>query len=1036
MVADNKKEEDKGKIFGVRIDMAQREPYTVGLGSPNYGDDWEYNLWGYFDKMRIKTLSTTEEFSFNENPQSQGRMNSRSKSQTMFLYVKDEDENSRILKEHEKGESKFNFLALIAVKFQRQFISASPCRTEPCISKYLNKVFKENKKSKGEFEFCVMNSLSIDDAYILLATDNPNLILEFVNNVRTHICTFSCPEGDEETKKSNALKIARQKLGKLLEQARTQDSIINEQSELLECAEKCYAYLCEKKPMDINADRLKEIVVPLDAYIEDKMNAYEKAHERQDVSVVKKILYSELSWALECINTIRIFQQLPFILHTHTVIGYKSDLTPEALTFPEEKVNFEMRIHSRPGANIDTMFSDDEGKLFGEMIKLHNGKKPPIVPILGINDYTWRGEFTLNTLMRIYSHNSIDWTNPKYGFAIQYSSGHFIIGQNGDCEAFGEDEKNRTILKESRRLALEDEFISTLWSDEQTEFANELFPEIYKYGEEFGFLLPLIKDIDRLHTLGCRQFFYSSAWKNHKDTSTFFMAFFKRIKSTFEALDKKETETRKNHAMMIAKGLKRVIPLLSEIFEDRLVLDMSMYDNARISRYFTGAYETLLKQYGDWIKSLHGLLVKLDNGKMSEDQLPFLLVPTESDMVFSDNIFPVMSGIRKNNESTLVIHSASFSSMLDIPHTLSIFVHEVAHYTGIVARKSRVMTLFHMTSYFYSVRIARDLCFRVSNYEMTSTVQDIIEKLAESLSDYFEHRYDNDFNDMSGDEVLHSLDSAELLCFEWFNDFLYKQLFRDNIPHYALPLESVFKELYAALGALPHITEKGRYFEMLSEDILPEKFDNLCRTHIRECYADLVMIHVLELNSDDYFHTLLKALAVRDSGLDATVASPEFGGDGNLSVFDAMRALSAILQTEFKEIKHTKNFDFEIDIIKQVPDKTLKIIEDVNQTVLKEHGIVWKSLRKALEQLLLRGDDEKIDAPIHYGKSYDWLCLWRLASVYLYSSGLEIKKKLASESIADFHKDIVNRYKAISELRGAEKTMQQLNLLLHPEGEL
>jgi hypothetical protein len=1019
-------------VFGAIITLAQREPYAIA----EQAEEWQHTLFGHFDVMRVGVTEELSQFKESENTLDtlrniEDRMYYRPETHKVFLYAKkgENNEDYNFVKEKFKNKNSTTFFALVAVKTRSQLFNHRGCTAIECIGRYMED-FKQDLILKAkktdpdfddkdlEFKYYIMNSLSIDDVYILINTDNPDKVLHCIERLQFRECSYEHRDNVEQVKKHAVTKMKNQ-----LSELCKRTPVFNNESE----KDKEIITKFEKLVIDLNDgvrelryDRIKNETKD----IQDFLNRYFHDYLGDGAK------YEEMRWLMDCVNAIRICDDVPIILHTHTVIGFQQPENAESIS-NTDLINIDIKVQSCPGMNLHNALKE---LLNYSSPVPDDEKEKEFSVILGRFDFVYNGTFTLQNIVKFYA-KLLEEKGTKPDAGIRYSSGNIIFNKN--CNKSMSTYKN--IVEYMTKILNEENRLSNLWAREQYKFAVPLFNNVREKAKGYPFLIPLIDAIDRLHIQGCSKFFYALRVHEFEDAAKFFVAFYRQLERAFDILDTMNTKYRAYYAQLLALDLQQAMNAFSGLFNDRIILDMSMYENTRPSLYATGAYERVLKRYNEWIKNVRAVVMCIEDGKWEDDRLlNFLVVPEQHNETLSLVLFRLTEC-----EQNLSIYFMSFDEMLEIDNTLSILVHEIGHYIGIIGRKSRVKTYFSMVAYFYARRISRDLC------SLTSMPSNIIDKniarLADELQIYFKERLlslegSSDKFEQLGDKYM---DHAEILCRGWLRDLNDVLLLEKPNNMNTKKVGVALLDLYRATGVSKYIKINGQ-FNGLSET----KFvTSECKRMIREAYSDYIMIHVLDLDVENYFEVLVTAFVNRNKSAQSANTNMKLREDSSFIVIDAIRAISALLPLYFTGKVHDLLLDDNKnngdnskkesiqDFFDMLYNEIYKVIEEITKRFEKNDKLVenkiflktWNELSKAMINVVEDVED-KNDSEYHID---DWMGTWRLMLPYLYRCTFKISTRL-QEYEKDYEKNL--RWEKIKKLYKdiykEKNSMKKLDLFL------
>jgi len=987
---------DEKTAFVVCVEMSQREPYVAEKA---IAQEWRYNLFGHFDEMRIRIGDKLEDFSIEKRDSelseldSDKRMRHHPETKKVFLYVEENPNAPNEQKAHlTRLLSECNdlpMIALVALKLRLQFFEEPlPCNPCKCIEYFLNKCKAEKNASA---DFCIMNALNLYDVYVLMRTDNPNFVLHCVRQLQNFVCDFTCESIPPKENKD----IFVNKSKKILENMKSElvqlDLEETDKQNLTTVIDSCVTRISEQDPFLCPIATITEISDPLREYLK----------------TAKSLALQDL--VLKCIQAVRACGPMPLVLQTHSIVGCREGLKPDNVS--EEIVLFELQLQLRPGSGVEEIMSKIT-PYFSD-----------IYMVLGRYYYVCQGEISFRSLLELYEQDFFSWKKIDAS-PIQYSSGRFLLKEDGSATT------NAQLSEMKELMLVEDTRFSILWGKEQHQSVANLIQKIKKHIDEFPFLKPITNSVSLLHMQGCRRLFYALSWNEYLDTRDFFCAFFEKLGYVFDQMEKKSSDERTQFAWMAHESMLVFLKKMSGLFQDRMVLDMSMHENTRSDVYATGAYEKLIKRYSGWIKDLSSLLGKLENpyDVVGSDSLHFVLVPVEQDSIHSHILFP-MDG---ENGKTLVIYEMTFNKMLDITDALGLLVHETGHYLGVVDREDRIKTYLIMVAYCYAMRVTRALCM----CGFTPIPIDIVWKstinLGEAMYEYLlsclERRKVNRKKQREG----YYLDHVAYYCRLWLDDFLKEVMSSPSnvIDSKMESLISNFVDLYNVLDAAPLATGDGRLLGMLAEYAMEPVLNN-CKTLIRECYADFLAIHVIKLDKKGYFSLLLNALQIRDTRASAMATTQKVDTSTSRNI-DAIRAISALMMIKFMETKDDVSFT---TLLSEIPDAVSKskgtLCSEIKSSLRKTGRYLHEAMmaliggEKALKSGELPKDGEKFN-------NNDFLILWRSAlAPHLYKAGQTIKKKLNNDK-GDYSQALNkmrSRYNAIESIQGIESVQGIMRLI-------
>ena len=1054
------------QIIGVSIAMSRREPFLMN-GRKDI-DRWNLTAFGFFDEIRLDIINEPHDFSLEKlydelhSCSDDERKQFHSETQKLFLYCDYSKELYDTLGEYSKGTAKRPFFALFAVKLRRKLTERPDCDQRKCIEGYLQT--RKHGKHGEDYSLCVMNSLSIDDVYVMIASDSINIILKLLYDLQNFICNFKCRDNFIPSKLRDcsdckgkchrdnyhvcikeAAKKSRRKLIKIMKEA---------------SAEKCFVY---------NSKLRSEFTVLIARCREHINKCLKSGHHLECDEIVDKFKlpeifldkdkarYVHVDFARRCLATVYTLVELPIVMQSHTIIGYNnsyfekydiknlpSDLKAK---FDADTFLTELELRLSPGVGLFSFVEDlkaavnknedlEELKLFLDNSDSQNCERTigNLLLTTGTCDFSWRGKMNATLLVQFCHLEIWNWrpsaSNSIEINPIESSSFHFFLEDDISKAPVGIVDS----VELSKQIRKEEVEIAQFWVDKQQNRAIGMFSRssksaIYKdYKDEFPLLHSMINEISFLNVQGCRRFFFALTWNEFKTARAFFGKFYKRIESEFAVLcDLKGART--DYALMLYLSMLQFKDVMSSVFNERMMLDMSMRKNTRTGIYATGAYEVVLRQYRNWIRELHALLNMFTKKACGvEVNMNFLLVPKIEAVPSSTHLLQMSKVNDDNCASTFVIYRTSFDKMMEFDKTLALYVHEVGHYVGIVRRERRVKIYLSMVAAMLAESIARNLCRRSYVKVSVDVVEDQKNKLVKSLYNYFEAERKS----MINHEKVH-LDFVKRQCIIWYGNFL-------NSVHSDFPVSQAmqaslkeFVNLYDVLNATPLLTKDGVLFiELLDQDRVDNIVD-ICVDIVRESWADALMLLVLNLSEDKFFDIMVSALESRSKALFTNTnkhfksdSDERFEGDTDISL-DVIRSISAILVLKFK-------CDYGTDEFKAVSDrKTLSAyIQGLGLEGLIDKRIAALDLKggNAAEYL---SDALK---RFNYPSNKNWDCR---INVYKISMYLFYATKDILDKINDSDDGIKLRVTKMSELYkkidDTENRMAQLNEFLNLDWE-
>jgi len=1049
------------KIVGVSIVMSQREPYM----SEEFKTDgtWSYNVFGHFDEMRLEIVNKPEGFSLKAlqdnlaNRNFEKRMQFHPETQKIFLWFEDSEnfhidsDNTAYTKEElfrrfaiykdakgadvpSEGDNQRPFIGLLAIKLRHQFIDESrKCSPIKCLEDFL-------ADGSDDCHIFAMNSLSIDDIYVLMIGNNPKVFLRSVDKLHNFVCPFDVCAGSGGS------------VGRVAEMTEHHISELDRFSDELKKGR--YKSLNTKK-WDAKIEECKTLLA--EAQIKQRLLAPAKVLEITESIINDAEISSDDAkktseywyFRARCLGAVRACSPMPGVLLTHSLIGYRHDALEVnsyrnykdfaeiySTSYPDESLDVELEVRLRPGADM-SMFRDAFEKVLLECgaeieTEAASGKpKKKLQFINGLYDYTYNGELTLSQLHWIYEHPTIKW-RPYKGSSermVEYSTTRFFIMQEKDRG------NNAEIIAIKDQMRKEETQMAQRWVEEQQKVASRLFSfkgeneaeskqqadRLERIKKSFPYLYNELQELSALHAQGCRRLFYALTWNEFKGVRTYFEKFFVKLGSELDYLDSRDINNDdKNHcAYMLFNAAQRFRESMSLVFEERIVLDLSMRKNTRPGAYATGAYEAIIQQYRKWIVSLRKLLCEAENkinGSLETlaVDFPFTLRTLADGRIHSDDLFPLSQGV---DRSKSIIIYTPLEVMLQPKYALPLFVHEIGHYVGITFKSHAAKACISMASFIFVTRITRDLCF--SHYSQIPSY--IFSRHTENL-----HR---EVNKYLCSRVLkrrnYDLDYIVNECEKELNVFLEGFPANSNQPEMEGMVLAIM-QLYDAHNSLVHVTTSGRLSMKSSFNEIglgsEGRLMHEMKVAISESYADLLMVQVLSLSLEEYFDVFINALERSDKMSDQATE-----GDRKYS-FDlyATRTISVLMYFELKKhldepnVSLITNKELLDGILAGLPDELNKWAQNL-EAEYPDSELV-KKLSKAMINLAA-------DGQVNYK---DLLHAWRIVAPYLLMTSRKMHKFLSAKhnyGDTDLNK-ITKRYQDICTHDNNE--MWQLYNLLKP----
>ena len=891
---------DSNGYFGVSMIMSRQDQLTSTPSS-----DWVYTLLGHYDEMKLQVKDDNDDggsqkfyFSHHEYLETLSATNKRKEFQPetqKFFFIVENKQNENgyskdLLKAYSKPDEQMgekSFIALVAVKLHPLYLKTrahSMSKSSELLDEEIIDYFKDKSECGKNFldkditDYFIMRSLGIDEFCVLFVMKEPwySQIMEFVRYLEISN-SFPTPATSVENAKSAIEKLLSVEYPKL------------------EVRSKARQEWLSKVNAPHNRSTENQTMIELKDLIEDVIKSIDDNSYTMILDTLKNkwtellktnTSYDVLDWFLQCIDSIRVCGRVPSVLQAHTVIGYRSKLH-EDLKIPYKENPLELRelaqeklgviddlcgsmkdrrrkvdieFTLRPGASVESLKS-----AFIECIGRYNDARGQ--SDASIDPELFKVSVTAGRSYCVYSNvltfSEMLWICTNLLFAksaedagigsnkiFQYSSCRLHFNSKPNCCTKITDEAKEDLLSEDIALA-------TAWMDEQYELASRLFNiaiEACQKEPEYKFLLPLIREISLLHGQACQRFFWAATWSEFKYSRIFFSSLFEEIEEIFFYMTTGRYD--KNfHKSDILDGLNDALKLcldkLTMLFNERMTFGLTIHENTRPGLYATGAYEALLRRYSDWIQRLTSILSQVERNE--KEPLGFMLTPVERDGIHSQHLFP----IRQGGKGRIIVYNAPLGDLLELDYTLITLIHEVGHHWGDVCKSDRRVTFLSMVSMFFSLRIESEL--RSGKLEamprgtLVSAQLDIYEKMKNYLLNGTASTNDRNIMGLS------------YLCRILWNEFIEYAVDHKTVERLESEksdLLNAFAEIYYQAGMASLVSHQGATFAQ----ILLSTFEDTigyCRTLIRECYADLIMIRVLDLtldNAETFFSTLFKGM--------------------------------------------------------------------------------------------------------------------------------------------------------------------------------
>jgi hypothetical protein len=857
-----------------------------------------------------------------------------------------------------------------------------------------------------------------------------------------------------------------------------------------------------------NKEVIKEFFVEWSEYLKEP-----KKYEKYD--------YYSLKWVCDALGVLRGCVPMPIFVQTRTSIGHWHALISKDESNgpkrPDEGVLMHFQMQTRPGADITEFdgatLEKDEQKLHislgracyrswdGRFKKEDDNSRDETSKKIDLtkkdseeSNSKWEDlKWKLHELIDIYHNKPFQTKNEKEVNTIQHTSGYFMMRKEDIkkvdkyIKVKKDNEENIANLK--IELFEEDTWIANQWMKKRYDIGGVKFKEYRGLSEDeeinrkaiaflesFPFLDTFIDELDRLHLLGCQRFFNTLNWYEFKDAARFFVGFFVKFNETYELLRDSDDAEKYLYVYMLVEDLKKPLRDLNELLNDRLVPDMIMCENVRHSRYSTGAYEMILKCYSNWLKHLRGILLDVEASHSNTEiisptrsrsaDLPFLLVPG-GDSIHAHPLFRLCASFNMP-----VLFHVNMDKMLEINDCLALFAHEIGHYAGLIGKRHGVDTYFHMVSGTFAHQTALRLCTLHFVKTAPETAKYFISKLGKSLYEYIKEYAKEIENrkDHVRKKGLTEPDIAEILVEDIFEKIAQKEIFKNwkrgsdisalsTCEQAEVRLADAFIDLYDILGVASLISTEGHVFFGLLNNVKDEA--RKCKRLLSECYADMIMIRVLEMTTEEFMSTCIKAeVELNDTA--ANILNTHNIKNTNKDRFISTRLVCGLLQTEFdmldikelkdigpttneEEKKKEEKLNAQTELLKKI---MLIKIEKTKEKMLVEFETMEKDIldksktenEKAKKEQILKKMQElwsecyKSAQEIANGTDAveaEWQIMWLRSAMYLLTAGSFIKKHLDKEN--NYVKKLRIKYRSIV---SEENSMEQLARFLTREEDI
>ena len=1027
----------KDNYFGVSIEMAQWIPYTKtnwDSSSKFPLDDWSFSTFGHFDRMKMEVIEENEIEKFYPSTHKKKvrqleldkRINRYTETQKIFLYTSEnvtnleDDSNAKLIDKNtinkwsksNENTPYHNFIALVAIKYRQEFYRSPFYDKCNCIAKSISNFsmsnIDEKTKSCWHVHYRIFHTLGLDDRYLMLSADDPSLLIKCIYELHEMEC--NCLEESGEKDKNNYSKEIKEAFGRAWKKAEY--------------------HIKQKKNCDVMVNQIRLLVEECKELFENPNGVdfcciiKKFGEEINKICGVKK--YStELSeyemclhrkvqrWVFECYRILLLLQKFPPILMTHTMFGIKDWKNKSYHPFSE--IDFQFVGQSKPGIarKVPEYHMNLKEILEGDI------PKGQAYATLGRYEYQWVGKMN-DTILgdnrlvdKFYEQDT-----------VRHISGNFAAMFDETASPHLNNLKKRLIkMNEHYNKSI----VFAQHKDAKRRFDGDGSSKgIYEIidCEQYPILAELLDTLNELHIQGCQRMYYLSTWHEAWGIEAFFDTFYGKLKRTASLLEKDDNDkshnqgefykiVQKNILTELYHNLEVGIKSLSSLFNDRMISEMAMHENTYPSLYASGAFEDLFRRYTEWINSVRSVMCALSfeslnrEGLVSADSMDdakFMLFPTEWDNIHTFSLFPIST----YNDS-LVFFEMSIKKMLDIRHAMRILVHECGYFVGIIERAKRAETYIRMCANYYAEVLTADLCNRKEGTEIPiDIVRNYTETLAKELGDYLLNERNKMAEDSSDGGKNMSITKKAAFYAAPLELFLSNEI--QKIPkeidkdiavghNEKDTLMSAFENLFYVTGAGDVFSTEGVIYGVHRSDDALVRMMSVCREVLKECHADLLMISLLKMTTENYVVTLLKALKdtidlnpVLKSDVSNKKVRDAHGSDfDSVYAIFALRAITALVSTFNSDGSMSETGDTVADEIRLLRDKIKNTINEID--------IIFKDQEEIIQMWELLKEYMKIIIEESYEKSYKTYAyhivhVWRIALPYILLCRDEINKEI------------------------------------------
>ena len=1084
--------------IGVVIEFANWEPFHIKSTDkqkpianerdrddiPSPAQEWRYRLFGHFDEMKISVTSDLNEnllykkihprnFTHKSHVENvlkaistsdDERMRYHPERSTIVLYTDHTNEKYKKLLEFAYADTVENYVAVVSLQFLRVFYDLPFSGQLECIEHFLDK-FKAEQPQHLEFDFVVLNVLSLDDVCVLIKSRSVSSIIRCSTSLRQHACGYcispcDCQCGRYEiinnnSENDNSFANKYSLYWEKLQRTMPETKINNRNLDRLCNDVRDFFYDRKRKAKTLNMNSSDDRVI-LEKLLNKLLGVI---YEEKDFDkITKMISYVWLEWLIKCRKALRVAGGMPLVRETHTFIG--SSIESLRGRVPKDLLHGNNNDENKPGnatVGAPNKAIDQNGTKekydpttdkaeFVVLIKVHPGVD--LDKCAHMFDCYIKNEFKFddhnkNVQMRMGKHDLIYINSGQIDEVkrmTEIARCNRFLGTIDSmtcspiihiaCSLIFDRQPNESENSMRTEIFKEHLILSEIWARERHKVATRLFSDIRKNTEKYTFLYDLVNDHDELYTKGVKRLYGTSVAYDYKSAACFFISFYDHVGEVCKLIGS-SSKIDENKKFLFACEIRDCLELaykrLLEFFNDRVVFDITARDNTRPSLYATGAYETLLNRYSVLVDDLRDLLTRV-NDSSANIKLEALLLPIEytDNQIKLQNLFPLVGGSKK-----LIFVDAPIDRMLDVYNTLPSLCHELGHHLCVIEIDNFITIFVKLYARAFADRLTKklsNLCYAqvpetaVHAYT-TKLFNDIKEYLMICINDA--RRNDNYVTAKGTNDLV----KADALVYDSMIKALEKQV-DDELPPESKPFHESIMALCNVLGVLP-LVHKRNNVNILSVDAVDKGEGSLVKSLLEECYADIVMIRTLNLDINEYLKIVIPQLARSYNIL--TVNDNESLTVDSLK-WEATRVLSALMHISSDSTPKLNENDTST-FLKSVGDYCTNAMEsnnigDFENNIDRNVKPYWNSIKSCLTALSnrLKACDLR----------HDQLWMWAHSYSYLYKNGETLSERLnqlienktREARILTNYRDLWNKIKSTT-----ASEMDRLKLLLDdPEG--